>query len=128
MHTSPYLITTRYCWLTVLVLFLHSALYAQTMTPRLAAVMLPPDSTATMPSKLVFAEKPGLQPIYVVDGVPQPRSFRIQDFNPDSIYRIQVIQPKKAARLFGPNNWNGVVVITTIRAQAIVRKQRRPVN
>jgi TonB-dependent starch-binding outer membrane protein SusC len=61
----------------------------------------------------------GVEPLYVVDGVPMlPRPGRTGvAVNPHDIARIAVLKDAGAAALYGSFGANGVVVITTKRAQ-----------
>jgi TonB-linked SusC/RagA family outer membrane protein len=58
----------------------------------------------------------GIEPLYVVDGV--PIAGGIGDFNPDDIVTIDILKDAAATAIYGSRGSNGVVLITTKGAAA----------
>jgi TonB-dependent SusC/RagA subfamily outer membrane receptor len=54
----------------------------------------------------------GAQPLLIVDGVRQPQEA-LKRLAPDSIQSIEVIKGATAARVYGPDGANGVIVVIT---------------
>jgi len=58
----------------------------------------------------------GTTPIYVVDGKVSP-NFSINEINPDQIESISVLKDASAVKVYGEKGKNGVVIVTTKKAQ-----------
>jgi TonB-dependent SusC/RagA subfamily outer membrane receptor len=59
-----------------------------------------------------------LEPLYVLDGMPQQRGFGdtfIRDLNPRDIESISVLKDAASASIYGSRGINGVILITTRR-------------
>lgn len=54
-------------------------------------------------------------PLYVIDGVPTKRG--LQELNQDDIASIQVLKDASSATIYGSRAANGVIIVTTKRAQ-----------
>nr|WP_294903125.1 SusC/RagA family TonB-linked outer membrane protein [uncultured Lacibacter sp.] len=59
----------------------------------------------------------GVQPLYVIDGVPLP-SFDMAAINPNDFESITILKDASAAALYGSRGALGVVVITTKKGKA----------
>jgi TonB-linked SusC/RagA family outer membrane protein len=59
----------------------------------------------------------GVQPLYVIDGIPMP-SFDMGAINPNDFESITVLKDASAAALYGSRGALGVIVITTKRGKA----------
>ncbi len=69
----------------------------------------------------------GTQPLFVIDGVPQPVTDATDDsegtnplagINPDDIQSMEVLKDAAASAIYGAEGSNGVVIITTKSGQA----------
>jgi TonB family protein len=56
---------------------------------------------------------PGAQPLYIIDGVTQAKSFILKTVKPDDIESISVLKDKSATAIYGNKAVNGVILITT---------------
>lgn len=56
---------------------------------------------------------PATQPMYVIDGVTQAKSFILKTVKPDDIESISVLKDKSATAIYGNSAQNGVILITT---------------
>lgn len=54
-------------------------------------------------------------PLYIIDGMPTERG--LQELNPNDIASIQVLKDASSASIYGSRAANGVIIVTTKRAQ-----------
>ncbi|WP_114941111.1 M56 family metallopeptidase [Mucilaginibacter endophyticus] len=80
-------------------------------TSSLAAQIRRDSSRATFSIRDGFEN--GAQPLYVIDGVTQSKSFVLKNINPDDISSITVWKDKNATAIYGERGANGVIQITT---------------
>jgi TonB-dependent SusC/RagA subfamily outer membrane receptor len=64
-------------------------------------------------------EEPAKDPLYVLDGVVQPKNGDVlKNLNPNDIARMDVLKNESATKAYGEAGANGVVIITTKKAEA----------
>lgn len=54
-------------------------------------------------------------PLYIIDGMPSQRG--LQELNPEDIASIQILKDASSATIYGSRAANGVIIVTTKRAQ-----------
>jgi len=70
---------------------------------------------------------PAAQPLYVIDGVTQAKSFILKTIRPDDIESISVLKDKSATAIYGGKAVNGVILITT-KAEAKRKAAEAPIK
>jgi len=76
-----------------------------------------PGSSSTIVIRGITSNQ-GVDPLIVVDGVPQPPGYNLNSLNSQTIKSVDVLKDASASAIYGARASNGVILVTTKRGRS----------